>query len=145
MSAGRLGWRSRPLARELAPRDAKLIQQLELAPELSARDLAAKQLAVLFNGLCDLAGSLVQELQPKMAHAELQHPGDILRAGLGESVEHGVAAPDIGFDRMLGADPVPQLHIMPVTRPSTVGVVGALGKKRAEEAMLHVKHGHVLV
>ena len=46
---------------------------------------------------------------------------------------------------MLRAHAVAQAHVMRVARAATVAIILAAGKKRAEHAVLHVKHRHVLV
>ena len=71
--------------------------------------------------------------------------GHVFGAGLRQGVEHRVAAAGVGLDRVLRAHAVAQLHVVPVAGPAAVGVVGARGEERAEHAVLHVKHGHVLV
>src|ERR1035437_36078 len=130
---------------DLAPRNAELIQQLQLPPELRAGDLAAQQLAVSRNSLRRLVGGFVQELDPEMPHAQGQHARDIIRARLGQRIEDGVAAAGIRLDRVLRAHAVAQLQIVLVAGPAAVRVVRAAGEKSAEDAMLHVKHGHMLV
>jgi hypothetical protein len=46
---------------------------------------------------------------------------------------------------MLRPHAVAQLHRVPVARPAAIGVIGARRQEGAEHAMLHVKHGHVLM
>ena len=70
---------------------------------------------------------------------------DIFRAGLRQRIEDRVAAADVRLDRMLRAHAVAQLHVVLVARPAAVRVVRAAREKRAEDAVLHVKHRHVLV
>ena len=65
--------------------------------------------------------------------------------GLRPRVEHGVAAAGVGLERMLQAHAVADLHLMFVARAPAIGVIRPLAQKRAEDAMLHVKHRHVLV
>ena len=60
-------------------------------------------------------------------------------------VVDGVAATGIGFERELGADAVAQGDAVRVAGAAAIVVVFALGQKRAEDAVLHVKHRHVLV
>src|SRR5262245_58113808 len=80
-----------------------------------------------------------------MTRAQRQHAIDKLGPGLSDSIENRVTATRIGFQRMLRADAVAKLDMMFVTRASAICEIGSLGKKRAEDAMLHVKHRHVLM
>ena len=100
----------------LPARDAELVQQLQLPPELRAGDLAPQQLAVTRNRLRRLVGRFVQELDSEMAHAQGQHAGNIIGAGLRQRVEDGVAAAGVRLDRVLRADAVAQLQVVPVAR-----------------------------
>ena len=75
----------------------------------------------------------VEKFQPEMPHAQCEHAGDILRAGLRPRVEDGVAAAGVGLDRMLRAHAVAQPHLVPVAGPAAVAVIGAVGEKRAED------------
>ncbi len=71
------------------------------------------------------------------------------RHDLGRALRHGVeqrvAAADVGRERMLHADAVAELDVVRVAGPAAVGLVRARRKDRAEDAVLHVKHRHVLV
>ena len=46
---------------------------------------------------------------------------------------------------MLHADAILQMHAMLLARASAVGVIRAGRKKSGEDAMLHVKHRHVVM
>ena len=72
-------------------------------------------------------------------------PADVLRRGLRHAVEHGVAAAGVGEHREVGPDAVLQFDLVPVARPAAVAVVLARAEERREDAVLHVKHRHVLM
>src|SRR5207245_1615724 len=69
------------------PRHAKLVQQLQLAPELGARDFAAQKLAILRNGLRHLGRSFVQELDAEVPHTQFQQLRHVFRSSLRTGVE----------------------------------------------------------
>ena len=64
---------------------------------------------------------------------------------MGAGVKDGVAATNVGADRVGLADPVTNGDTVAVARPTASEVIPALGEKRGEDAVLHVKHGDVLV
>ena len=130
---------------DLPARDAELIEQFQLPPELGAGDFAAQQPAVLAERPRHLLRGFVEEFHAEMPHAQLHHPRDILRAGLGQRVEDRVAAADVRLHRMLRAHAIAQFQVVPVARAAAVPEIRAVRQKRAEHAMLHVKHRHVLV
>ena len=73
-------------------------------------------------------------------------PLNVLRAGLRHAQLNTVLRqPTSAFTRMLGAHAVAQLEVVLVARPAAVAVVRAGREERAEHAVLHVKHRHVLV
>ena len=90
-------------------------------------------------------GRLVEEFDAEVA----QSGGEKLAAesgtGLGHGMEEGVPAADIGAERMLHAHAVAEVDAMGVAGPPAVRVVGPVGQERGENAVLHVKHRHVVV
>jgi hypothetical protein len=69
----------------------------------------------------------------------------ILCPSLGSGVVEGIAATGIGLEHMLGADAVAEVDAMLVARPSAIAVILTLREESAEDAVLHMEHGHVLV
>ena len=65
--------------------------------------------------------------------------------GLGLVIEEGVAAADVGLQGVVYADAVAQGDAVLFAGAAAVGEVGAGGKKGGKGAVLHVKHGHVLM
>ena len=122
-----------------------MVEEFQLAPDIGAADLAADELLVACDRADDLVGALVDELDAEAAGAELEQAGDVVGAGLGPVVVNGVATAGIGFEREFGADAVAQRDDVGVARAAAVAIVFAGREKRAEDAVLHVKHGHVLV
>ena len=107
-------------ARHLAAGDAELVEELQFAPELRAGNFAAQQLAVSARWSRPLAGSLVQEFDAEMPHAQRQHPRDVLRPGLRPRIKDRVAAAGVRLDRVLGSDAVAQLHVVLVAGPAAI-------------------------
>ena len=97
---------------DLAAGDSELIEQLELAPEGGAGDLAVEKLLILLNGLGHQIGCFVQEFETEVTHPELADAGQVLCPGLGEGIKDGVATASVGFDGMPGADAIAQLDLM---------------------------------
>ena len=46
---------------------------------------------------------------------------------------------------MFHSDAVPEVDAVLLTRAAAIGVVRAVGEERREDAVLHVKHRHVVV
>src|SRR5262245_6493247 len=80
-----------------------------------------------------------------MASAEIVKAVEKLGAGLGLRIENGISAAGIGFERMLCPDAVTQADIVLVAGAATIPVISSIGKKGTKDAMLHVKHGHMLM
>ena len=133
------------LPAHLAARDAELIEQFQFAPELRAGNFAPQQLPIFRDGADDFLGIFIQKFHAEIADAEREEPFHKFRAGLRLRIEDGVAAAGVGLERMLRAHAVAQAHVMRVARAAAVAIILAAGKKRAEHAMLHVKHRHVLM
>ena len=136
---------SQILLPHLAAGDAELVEEFEFAPELGAGDFAAEELAVFGDGAGDFFGSFGEEFDAEVAHAEGEQTLHELGAGLGLGIEDGVAAAGIGLERVFGADAVAEFYFMFVTGAAAIPVIFALGQEGAKDAVLHVKHGHVLV
>ncbi len=60
-------------------------------------------------------------------------------------MEERVAASDVRPQGMLHTDSILQMHAMLLAWPTAIGVVCAGGKKGGKDAMLHVKHRHVVM
>lgn len=61
------------------------------------------------------------------------------------AIEEGIAAADIGTESVHLSDAIAQVHGVCFAGASAVFVVGTRGEEGAENAMLHVKHRHVLM
>ena len=88
---------------------------------------------------------VVQELDAQVPRTVLNEPGQELGGGLGHGVEEGIAAADVGLERVEHAHPVAQLDVVMVARTAAVRLVGARGEEGTVDAMLHVKHGNLLM
>ena len=105
----------------------------------------AEQLLIKSSNLPQLTPAFVEKLQPKVPHSVGEQIGNNLRPALRHCVEKRIPTADVGLERMLDLQAVAELDVVCVARTAAVGLVGARGKDRAEDAVLHVKHGHVLV
>ena len=74
-----------------------------------------------------------------------QKPGQEFRRGLGHRVVERVAAADVGLQRMLRPHAITQLDVVVVARAAAVGAVGTRRQKGTVDAVLHVKHGDLLM
>ena len=63
-------------------RDAELVEQLQLAPELGTGDYAAQKLAIPGDGAGDLLRRFIQKFQPEVAHAQRDQPSGVFGTGL---------------------------------------------------------------
>ena len=146
------GRKNRPVAevsdllRHLPARDAELVEQFQFAPQLRAGNFAAQKLAVFGDGALDCLRRFVEKFHAEIAarrapsiFATYSAPvcacelNTVLRQPA--SALSGCSAPtrSRSFTSCLS-------HGRPQLR-----VIRAAGEKRAEHAMLHVKHRHVLV
>jgi hypothetical protein len=89
--------------------------------------------------------ALLQQLQPEVAQPRRQQIGQSLHTTLGSAIEQGVATPQVGPQRMVDTTAIAQAHHMVLTGATAIGVVVPLREKGTEQAMLHVKQGHVLM
>ena len=83
-------------------------------------------------------------------HAEASQPGGVEffekgGTGLSGGVEERVAAAHIGAQRVLHAHAVAEVDAVLLAGAAAIGVICAVGEKRREDAVLHVKHRHVVV
>ena len=131
--------------RNLAAGDAELVAEFQLAPELCAGDFAAEEQPIFRDRLRDEVGGFVQEFKAEIPQAEREEVRHKFRAGLRERVVERVATAGVGLEWMLGTDAVAEADVVFVAGAAAVRVVGAGREERAENAVLHVKHRHVLV
>ena len=80
-----------------------------------------------------------------MTHAGSQKHRDRLSGCLCRAVEQRVATAQISPQRVFGAAAVAQQNCVLLAGATAIGVVVPLGEKRAEQAVLHMEEGHVLV
>lgn len=80
-----------------------------------------------------------------MAGTEFEEAVGVFGPGLGAVIVEGVATASVGLEREVGADAVAEVDGVFIARAAAVAVVFAGGKEGAEDAMLHVEEGHVLV
>jgi hypothetical protein len=86
-----------------------------------------------------------EEFDAVAAEAGGMELGVEVGSGLGLVIEEGVAAADVGFEGVVDAHAVAEGDAVFLTGAAAVGEVGAGGEEGGEGAVLHVKHGHVLV
>lgn len=94
---------------------------------------------------CRFGCRLLEEFDPECAEASpveiVEIGGSALRGGMKE----GIAASDIGTERVLHANSVTQVDAVLLAGATAIRMVGAFRQKCSEHAMLHMKHGHVMV
>ena len=89
--------------------------------------------------------ALAEKLDTEVDDPHLLHPRHVLGGRLGGAVVDGVAAADVGDQRMRGAGAVVQVDLVRVARAAAVFVARAGAEGVAKNAVLHVEHRHVLV
>ena len=122
-----------------------MVDKLQFAPEVGAGDFAAEKAAILGDHAFDFSRCFIHEFDAKMACTDGAKSLEIFGASLGHGIEDSIAATSVGLERMLRADAVLELDIVGIAGAATISIVGAFGEERAENAVLHVEHGHVLV
>ena len=86
-----------------------------------------------------------EEFDAVAAEAGGMELGVKVGSGLGLVIEEGVAAAHVSFQGVVDAHAVAQGDAVFFAGATAVGEVGAGGEEGGEGAVLHVKHGHVLV
>ena len=92
-----------------------------------------------------LGGIFFQELDSEVTETGGTEFLEISGACLRDGVEEGIPAADIGAEWVLHSDTVAQVDTMGLAGTAAVGVILAFGKEGGEDAVLHVKHRHVLM
>jgi hypothetical protein len=117
----------------------------ERAPQVGTFSLATQECLVGAEDVACLFGILFQQLNSEVAEAGGTEFLEISGTCLGNGIEEGIPAADIGTKGMLHPDTVAQVHTMGLTGTAAVGVILSAGEECRKDAMLHVKHRHVLM
>jgi len=125
--------------------DAVLIARLQISPQGLRLVLARESRLVEADDPLHVQGVIIEELDPQVSGSMSNKAREVLGCGLGNGVEQGVPAADIGFQRVLDANAIAQLDVVMVTGTAAIGLVGSWRKEGTVDAMLHVKHGDLLV
>ena len=64
---------------------------------------------------------------------------------LGDGIEKGVPATNIGPERMFHPDAIPKMDAVRLAGTTAVGVIFPLREEGRKDTVLHVKHRHVLM
>lgn len=96
------------------------------------------------DGLC-FARGFFEEFDAERAETGGMKILEIRRAGLRGGVEERVAAADIGPQGVLHANTVAEVDAVFLAGSAAIRVVGPIGKECRKDAVLHMKHGHVVV
>src|SRR5271157_3088646 len=125
--------------------DTVLIARLEISPQGLRLALARESRFVQADDPLHVRGVIVEELDPQVPGSVSDKAREVLGRGLGDGVEQGIPAADIGFQRVLDANAIAQLDVVMVTGTAAIGLVGSWRKEGTVDAVLHVKHGDLLV
>src|SRR5262249_3317639 len=101
-----------------------------------------------FEGPCDahnLFRRFVREFQAELRNARVAPGGKVGAGFLRFGSEYGIAAPDVSEDRMSAARGVLQCEHVFFAGPAAIAVTGAGGQKAAEDAVLGMENGQVLI
>ena len=118
---------------------------MEFPIEALAAFARGEQVTVGLDDELRFLSAFLEQFDSESSKARLEEVVEKGSSGLRCGVKKCVAASDVRSERMLHADAILQVHAMLLAWASAVGVVRAAGKKRGEDAMLHVKHGHVVM
>ncbi len=100
---------------------------------------------VEFDGVSAFGECFGEELDAVVAEAGAEEVIVEACSGLCAAIEEGIAAADIGTEAVHLAYAIAEMHGVCFAGTSAVFVVGTRREEGAENAMLHVKHRHVLV
>ena len=124
--------------------DAEFFECLDLVKQFEGVGLAAEEILIGADGFGSVLG-FVQQFDAEAGKACGAEVLVVAGTALGLAVEEGVAAADIGLQAVELANAVPEVDDVGLTGAAAVFVGGAAAEEGAENAVLHVKHGHVLV
>jgi hypothetical protein len=129
------------LAGERATGDAELVEDFELAPGAPGVVGAGQDAGVALDQGGGVLWRFTEQLDAEVGQAELLHPRDELGGRLGGGVVDGVAAADVGDERVARPGAVAQIDVVRVARPAAGAVVGAGAQRVAEDAVLLMESG----
>ena len=113
-------------------------QGFEIGGALQGRAIGGEQADRLFR-------RLIEQLDPKVCQSGGKESPQVRYAALRAGIENRISATHIGADGMGLAYPVSHRDAVTVTRAATGEVILALGEEGGKNAVLHMKHGDVLV
>ena len=119
--------------------------RFEGVPKGFALAFAGKEGLVGADDPAGVFGVFFEEFEAELAESGGFQLGEEFGAGLRDCVEEGIAAADVGAQGVFHSDAVAQAHPMLFARSPAIGEIPAIGHERGEYAVLHVKHGHVLM
>jgi hypothetical protein len=64
---------------------------------------------------------------------------------LGDGIEKGIPATNIGPERMFHPDAIPEMDAVRLAGTAAIGVILPFREERRKHTVLHVKHRHVLM
>src|SRR5262245_47751095 len=97
------------------------------------------------DNLTHLLGALMHELEPEVPNPSIEPQWEVFCANLRLGSEDRIAATYIRHDGVHPSGFVLERHTVRFTRMPAVGIVSASGQEAAEDAMLRVKHGEMLI
>ena len=130
---------------ERAARDADAVDGSQPGPDIAASAPPGEEIAIGADDPVDGLHRLVEELDAEVGDATGEEHRHHLSAALGHGMEEGVAAADVGRERVFDANPITELDDMVVAGTAAVGLVGAGRENGAEDTVLHVEQGHPLM
>ena len=104
-----------------------------------------QKLLVASNGADYFIGGFIDELDAKIPHTQSKEALQIFGSRLSSVVIDSVAAACVGLEWQFGTHAVTQRNGVFVARSATIVIIFPFRKKCAENAVLHMKHWHVLV
>ncbi len=118
---------------------------MDAGEELGGGEGSGEQFLIGADGGVGFCRRFVEKLDPIVFEAGVEEVLEKAGTCLGPAIEKGVAATDICLETVKLADAIAEVDGMLFTGAAAVSVICAGGEEGANDAMLHVKHGHVLM
>jgi len=111
-----------------------LIARLEISPQGPRVALAGESRFVQADDPLHVRGVIVEELDPQVPGPVSDKAWEVFGRGLGDGVEQGIPAADVGLQRVLDANAIAQLDVVVVAGTAAIGLVGSWRKEGTVDA-----------
>ncbi|MCU0700212.1 MAG: hypothetical protein MUC96_27200, partial [Myxococcaceae bacterium] len=127
-------------------RDPDAVGCFEPLPDFSTLQVTCEESAIKIEQLRNIfLGGIAKDLNSEVPDSQFDQVGDGFCTALSLAVEQRVSTSNVGVQNMLCANTVPQFYVVTITGATAVGFIRSRRKHGAKDAMLHMKHRHVLM